>query len=200
MTPSRATLLLLVLTAPASAAPAPLPREKRLAEAHPWSAPVDGLRVRLVAPQKRYRVGETIRLVLEIQNVSGSPITLVGPRLFPVITDKIRPGWGITAKEVGKDLYDATLTAGRPRGALRRLGAGATFRVEVAAGGELAERLRRGVKRDDESRLEGLYCRASEMPGVYEFRATYSCEPSARAGTWNGESLMSPPVLITLED
>src|SRR5262249_41415601 len=138
--PLRVALLLLTLSALATAAPAPLPREKRLAEPHPWSAPVDGLRIRLMAPQTRYRVGDTVRLVLEIQNVSGSTLTLEKPRLSRFIDPPSygSRGWAITAEKL--DRGDGLEKDQRMLGAegmelvnLVRLEAGGTLRIEIDA-------------------------------------------------------------------
>src|SRR5262245_36245212 len=101
----RATLLLLLLSALATAAPAPLARQKREADSQGWSKPVDSVRARLVAPQTRYRVGETVQLVLEIQNVSSSAVAIEEPDLSYSITspDDESGGWAITSVRVEKD-------------------------------------------------------------------------------------------------
>src|SRR5262245_17447043 len=100
MTAMRAMLVLISLAALLPAAPAPLPREKRHAEPGGWSQTVDGLRVRLLAPQNRYRVGETVRLVMEIQNASDRPRSLEEPDLSYAVSDpRSAPvGWSITSE------------------------------------------------------------------------------------------------------
>ena len=70
---TRAMPVLILLPALLPAAPAPLPRQARHAEPGGWSQTVDGLRVRLLAQRIRYRAGETVRLVMEIQNASDRP-------------------------------------------------------------------------------------------------------------------------------
>src|SRR5688500_17118992 len=102
MTPLRAALLLLFLPALATAAPAPLPRQKKDADARGWSAAVEGLRIRLVAPHPRCRAGEAVRLVLEIQNVGGSTLTLEAPHLSSYVDapGHASPGWALTGEKI----------------------------------------------------------------------------------------------------
>src|SRR5262245_52130156 len=89
MSAARSAFLLACLSLPGistgvGAAPAPFPRPNP-ADEKSWSQPVDGLRFRLVAPKTRLRVGEPIRLVLEIQNVGKGPAILEDPELLPMI-------------------------------------------------------------------------------------------------------------------
>jgi len=202
MTLPRATLLLLFLPALACAAPAPLPRDKRHPEWHPWSAPVDGLSIRLLAKQKRYRADDPIRLVLEVRNVGDSPLTLEAPVLSREVDrpNDRSPGWRLTGER--KDREDERLLyllmrplERRPAQGLVRLEAGGALRVEIV--------VTRGG--DDEGDQKGgrqhLRFLDLEAPAAYELRAVFSRHPKgvARKGVWNGESLKSPPVRIEIE-
>src|SRR3954447_22375613 len=91
----RAILLLVLLPALAPAAPAPFPRERRDPDARTWSKPVDGLRVRLLAHRTRGRRGETVRLTMEIQNVSNSDLFLEDPHLRHTVSPSAPRGWAV---------------------------------------------------------------------------------------------------------
>jgi hypothetical protein len=205
MTLPRATLLLLFLPALADAAPAPLPREKRHAESNPWSAPVDGLRVRLIARQKRYRAGDTVRLVLEIQNVSGSDRAIAGPELHPTITERSPPGWSITcSREGGGVSRRRGLEDLKRESEWNKLPAGGTLRLEIAARAGWDEEKRQDrLKVEDEPRLEELHFPDGDTAGVYVLRAVFAPEGRGREiapkGTWGTTSLVSPPVWIEME-
>src|SRR5687767_2931696 len=141
MTPLRAILLLLCLAAFAPAAPAPFPRDRKPAESNPWSKPVDGLRIRLVAKQGRYRAGHTVRLVMEIQNVRGTAMSTEEPYLSSRISppDEKPLGWAITAEKMEKegrkrDCRDRKCCDEAKRcSAFTLLGPGETIRFEIKA-------------------------------------------------------------------
>src|SRR5262245_42397178 len=127
----RATFLLLLLSALLSAAPSPLPRPKKQ-ETGGWSQPVDGLRVRLLAPRTRYRVGDAVRLALELQNVSGSPLVIEEPELWPAVFVRGVPErWAISAERLGEARRVTVKRQCNLPGPLRRLDAGATLRIEI---------------------------------------------------------------------
>jgi len=203
----RTALPLLLLSALATAAPAPLPREKRMAEPGGWSKPVEGLRARLVAKQTRYRAGDVVRLMLEIQNVSGSTLAIDEPKLYHYVAapDQRSSGWVITAERAQESVE--TLERGpkllellKDRSAVRKLDAGATLRIEIAASSRLMEQLKQPEDKD-EPRRQDLHFSDGDVPGVYELRVTYrrgSERRKFREGGWNGESLTSPPVRIEI--
>src|SRR5690348_1191566 len=89
-----ATLLLIFLSPLLRAAPAPLPRANRHPEPGGWSKVVGGLRVRLIATRTDYRVGDTVRLTLEIQNVTTSSVTIEEPHLAREVTTPERTSGG----------------------------------------------------------------------------------------------------------
>lgn len=202
---SHAASLLVLLPALLPAAPAPFVREKK-PEPGGWSKPVDGIRVRLVAPQTRYRVGEEIRLVLEIQNVSGGTLAIEEPELYPLVSRQATPGWTITSKREGRhrarEEEDVLL---KRLGALRRLAGGATLRVEITAKGGEEMKQQEALAEDEEPRRQELYFPDGDVPGVYQFRVTYSRGPRGKAKVfrdleegWNPDLLESPPVRIEL--
>jgi hypothetical protein len=92
MSHPRLILLLACLAGPAGAAPAPFPRENP-PDARSWSNPVDGLRFRLVATRTRWRVGEPISLVLEVQNAGAAPAVIQEPELLPMISPPGEQPW-----------------------------------------------------------------------------------------------------------
>ena len=206
----RTALLLLFLPALATAAPAPLPREQRHPEPGGWSKPVDGLRVRLVPRRTYYRVGETVRLMLEIQNVSGSALLVEEPEMFQVTTDPtVKPhGWAITStklKENGQADNRRRMQTDemRPMGKLSRLGSGESLRIEIYAGsGSLLARPVSESIEDRESRQQHLYFSDMNTRGVYDFRATFIRETRqmqlCNEEVWFGKELTSPPVRIEL--
>jgi hypothetical protein len=205
----RATLLTAFLPALLPAAPAPLPRQKRRAEPGGWSQTIDGLRVRLLAPRTRYRVGETVRLVLEIQNVSDRQRAIEEPHLSHAIQDpRSAPGgWAITSerradkegwrRRRGRELWDEAKRSPERT----KLPAGQTLRIEIEATDEL--RYKKLVEREkDEPRKEELYYPDASGPGVYDLRATFTPETRrrrVREGGWPGQPLTTPPVRIELE-
>jgi hypothetical protein len=205
----RATLLLPLLVALAPAAPAPFPRERRDPDARTWSKPVDGLRVRFVALRTNYRVGETVRLMLEIQNVSDAPLTTFPNLNRSVSNPGAAPsGWAITCERTVA--YERLTQAAKEIEELTRLcepvrlPAGAILRIEIRANsGKLAERNVQLLE-EGEPRRENLYFSAADTPGVYELRATFRREPRKRDYThklaWSGKALMSPPVKIELHE
>jgi hypothetical protein len=194
----RATVLLAVLPALATAAPAPLPRATKSSEPGGWSKPVEGLRVRLLAPQTRYRVGETIRLVLEIQNVSGGALVIEEPDLHRVVSGREADGWAITSERRGKGRDRKEVEELKRARDLRRLAAGATLRIEIEARGggevkELEKLIEEGPRRLD------LHFPDGDVPGDYDFRVTFARgRRKLISGGWNGDSLTSPPVRIEL--
>lgn len=201
MSMPRAILVLLCLSAFAPAVPAPFPRERKAADARGWSEPAGGLRIRLRAHRTRYRAGEPIRLTLEIQNVSGSALTLAEPDLHPCVAARRVPGWAIIRESHGKGREEEEIDRLRRRNPWHRLGAGETLRVEIAAkGGEWQEK----VKGDSDAESpQYLHFTDGETPGVYDLRATFTPDPQQRTfvrkGVWAGYDLTSPPVRIVLE-
>jgi len=200
----RMAWLFLLLPALATAAPAPLPREQRHPEPGGWSKPVDGLRVRLLSPQTRYRVGDAVRLVLEIQNVSGSDLAIEEPHLHGSISGRAAAGWSIVGERDGRE--------GCPReaaleklleSAWHNLEAGRTLRIEIAATGGEAKELKKELLRDeDEPRRQDLYFPDGDRAGVYVLRVAFTPERGrevVRRGGWGAKSLVSPPVRIELE-
>jgi hypothetical protein len=205
----RASFLLTVLPALAVAAPAPFPRERRDADAHGWSKPVDGLRVRLLAHKKSYRVGETVRLTLEIQNVGDSRLVLEEPHLSRSIDAPGQSfGWAITcesARDSGRADERALdrIRKIQPMRDLVRMSAGEILRIEILAkhGDRQLEKLK--LLADDEPRQEELYFSEADAPGVYELRATFRRSPRVWRETnkraWSAPALTSPPVRIALQ-
>jgi hypothetical protein len=204
----RAVLALVFLPALLPAAPAPLPRQNRRAEPGGWSQTVDGLRVRLLAPRTRYRVGETVRLVLEIQNVSDKARAIDEPDLSPSIHDprSAPAGWSITSErradrdELRRDRR-LVWVAKKPLSGVTLLGAGRTLRIEIDAGRDVIEKAR-AAREKDEPRKEELYYPDASEPGVYDLRAAFtlgSRKEVAHKGGWPGQPLTTPPVRIELE-
>jgi hypothetical protein len=204
----RAIVLLALLPALAPAAPAPFPRERRAADAG-WSQVVDGLRVRLVAAKKSYRVGETVRLTLEIQNVRGSALAIEEPYLSRLVCDPAETtnGWAITCEKRFECQHNPRVRS-RPIEVMKRVDSyallppGGTLRIEVRAqSGRLLEEMRRARKKG-ESRQERLYLSDADEPGAYEFRLTFRRDPDRRQAVvnkgWYGDALTSPPVTIEL--
>jgi hypothetical protein len=210
MTLPRAMLVLIFLPALLPAAPAPLPRQKRTPDGGGWSSTINGLRVRLVAPQTRYRVGETVRLVLEVQNVSDRALTIEEPGLSHSIRDpeSARDGWAITSElKAGKGelrrVQHRVLWERKQRaGEFVKLRAGGTLRIEIEAARELSEK-RLALRRKDEARKEQLYYPDASEPGVYELRASFRPSPRAlddeSARGWPGQALKTPPVRIEIQ-
>jgi hypothetical protein len=200
----RPTLLFLFLPALATAAPAPLARESRRAEPGGWSKPVDGLRVRLIAPQTRYRVGDTVRLVLEIQNVSGSALAFEEPYLGWSISDRAAAGWSITCERHGRNACPREAFKELKRlSEWRKLPAGRTLRVEITAKAELEEKKLERARGEDESCHQELSFPDGDTAGVCVLRARFTPEQERRRevirGGWGANSLVSPPVRIELE-
>src|SRR5262249_8469829 len=146
----RTTLLFLLLPALATAAPAPLPREKRMAEPGGGSKPVDGLRIRLLAPQTRDRAGGTVPLGLESQNVSGARRAVEEPHLSWSISDRASAGWSITCDRDGRGCPRAAFKELKRMSEWRKLPAGRTLRVEITAKAELQETKLQEMKREEE--------------------------------------------------
>src|SRR5262245_27386627 len=206
MTMSRAILLLTCLPVFAPAAPAPFIRERKPADNQGWSKPVDGLRVRLIAHRTRYRAGESVRLLLEIQNVSGSGMTIEEPDLSPIVSASAEAGWSITYSRLGRaDRECEKIMRMKRESALRKFAAGATLRVEITthAGGMLAEKEKKSDS-DEEPRRQDVFFSQVDTPGVYELRATFSPrerrgEVDVKGGRWGKNSLTSPPVRIEIQ-
>jgi hypothetical protein len=211
----RAIFLLAFLPALAQAAPAPFPRERKDADARGWSKPVDGLRVRLVAQRARYRVGEAVRLTLEIQNVGDSVLVMEDPHLSRSISTPgdSSLGWAITcerASESGrldKRLHKVRkeIEELRRMRDLIRLAAGEILRIEIhAEHGKLAEQKMKKLLEDGEPRQEDLRLSDADTPGVYELRATFRRDSRVREvvhkRAWSGKALTSPPVRIELHE
>jgi hypothetical protein len=207
----RAIVLLAFLPALAPAAPAPFPRERREADAGGWSRPVDGLRVRLVAHSMRYRLGETVRLTLEIQNVGTSVVAIEDPRLSRSISTPRNSslGWAITcerASESGRSdrhLRDEIKPLRTVRGVVR-LAAGETLRIEIHAKHGSREQESLKLLEEGEPRQENLYFSGAAAPGRYELRASFRHDPRQREEVikqaWSGKALTSPPVRIELHE
>jgi hypothetical protein len=51
-----------------------------------WSEPADGVRARLTSAKARYRVGEALRLTLELEEPGGRARSLDAPRFLPMIS------------------------------------------------------------------------------------------------------------------
>jgi len=191
---------LFFLPALATAAPAPLPRENKRADPNPWSAPVDGLRVCLTAPQKYHRVGDAVGLVLEIQNVSGAPLRLFRPDLPGCVfaPGDVPQAWSISGERAADKREELRRThrvlAGRIFDPVR-LEAGGTLRIEID--------VTRGPRSQRKDGVRRLNLRFPELdtPGVYSMRAVFSRDlvGGSGKGIWNGELLESPPVRIVLE-
>src|SRR5262245_59529784 len=131
---TRATLLLFFLPALVPAAPAPLPRVRKPRETGGWSKPVDGLRVRLVARQRCFRVGDAVRLMLELQNVSDKPLEIEDPELWPSISGSGRSGWAIIGQKRDRQLREhEVIDQWKGASTSTRLRPGATLRIEITA-------------------------------------------------------------------
>jgi hypothetical protein len=167
------------------------------------------MRVRLTAPRTRYRAGETVRLVLEIQNVSDKARAIEEPDLSPVIEDPdaAADGWAITA--AWKSDEPQIIRGGRfAWKRMRRerdvalLGVGQTLRIEIEAVGDLLEKKLEKQRREDEPRKEELYFPDAKTPGVWELRATFT-PPTRRKRAqergWPGQPLTTPPVRIEIQ-
>jgi hypothetical protein len=210
MTLPRALLVLIFLPTILPAAPAPLPRQKRTPDGGGWSGTVNGLRVRLTARQGRYLVGDTVRLVLEIQNASDRARTIEAPDLSHSIRgpESARDGWSITSeRKAGKGElrreHLRVLREGKQRGSeFAKLRAGETLRIEIDAATELRQH-KLALRRGDEARKEQLYYPDAAEPGTYELRASFRPSPRAMddesARTWPGQALKTPPVRIVIQ-
>ena len=205
----RATLLLTLLPALAPAAPAPFPRERRDPDAHVWSKPVDGLRVRLVAHGTRYRLGDTVRLTLEIQNVSNSELFLDDPHLRHTVSPSAPRGWAITGVRAAgsgqreKSLHKQLAEVGRRLDAVR-LRPGQTHRIEIHAATGLHE-AKMELLDEGQPRRQDTYFSDAHAPGLYELRATFRREArkwgsAVKKGWWPGDTLESLPVRIELHE
>jgi hypothetical protein len=201
----RAALLLTVLPALALAAPAPFPRERRDPDAHTWSKPVDGLRVRLVVHSMRYRLGETVRLMLVVQNVSGS-VLLEDPHLRPTVHPVAPRGWGITGARAGDsnhlEMRYHKMLEDLSRPGVVRLPAGHVYCIEIHVDAGLTEKKLELVE-EGQPRRQDVYFPDADTPGTYELRATFRRDSQRRGsvvkkGYWSGVALTSPPVTIEL--
>src|SRR5689334_12998973 len=133
---SRALLLLCCLAAGGIAAPAPLARrERQPTEVSGWSAIVDGLRVRLVAEKASYKAGETIRMVMEIQNARSTALSLSDPSLASSVypPDRAPPGWSITGMRVDPEQTRCRRSSeeSKRESAWTLLPAGESIRIEI---------------------------------------------------------------------
>jgi hypothetical protein len=205
----RATLLLTALPALATAAPAPFPRERKAADVG-WSKPVDGLRVRMVAHKASYRVGETIRLTLEIQNVRDTAMAIEDPYLSGMVRDpaSTQSGWSVTCEKRVECLHNPherfkMLEELKRVDSYTLLAAGEKLRIEVRAqGGRLLEARKERARRRGEPIQARLYLSDADEPGVYEFRLTFRRDERLRERVltkgWYGDAVTSPPVTIEL--
>jgi hypothetical protein len=200
----RASLVVLCLAPPlAVAAPAPTwPRPKRDAEPHPWGEPVAGLRARLVPAVSRCPLGGPFRLYLELQNVSGHELSLVEPYLPSYVShpnDGRVHDWVIAARRLG-DEHEG----GRPGRAkmyphvLTRLGAGKTLRIEVTVCAHDKFDLLPDPPEDDQQRRTGMSF-DGDVPGTYEFCASFRRSSRGHEKAWDGDRLSTRPVRIELE-
>jgi hypothetical protein len=199
----RSTVLLCCLAGFVTAAPAPSPRRERPAsEEYTWSQPVNGLRARLVAPKKRYAMGDTVRLVLEVQNVTDRPVELGEPRLglpsWILPPDEERYGWSVTGEQVDRregQLEERKRRLIRDQGSLVlvTLRAGGTYRIHLdihTGSSEPKERTKRG----EDERADLFFPDATE-PGTYLFRVRYD---GNRGDDVERRPVLSPPVIVEL--
>jgi hypothetical protein len=167
-----------LLAAPALAAP--IPDEAKFVG---WSEPADGVRVRLTTAKVKYKVGEPLKLTLELCEVAGKNRLLAEPELEPIISyPRSHPyrsddfPWVITADRVGgnpKVLWDRRAT-GRKDAAEVRLAAGTTYRVEITTLPPGTEPPPDRAREKGEPQLEVLEFAAAGESGAYSLRATYA--------------------------
>jgi hypothetical protein len=202
----RATLALLCLAGLSLAAPAPLPqRPKRGEESYPWGGAGGGLRMRLVPADRRARVGEPVRLYLEVQNVSGRQLIADVP-VLPSYVDREQDdppsGWGVRAARVGSERERVMVTRRVQMKLVRelyRFAPGQTLRCAITLSSDHGERRADERVREDEDRKAQMYFRGAAAPGTYEFRVTFRRPPINRRqqeGVWDGDGLDSPPVRV----
>jgi hypothetical protein len=199
-------LVVCLLAVPGLAAAAPIPE---VVADRDWSAPADGVRARLTTAQARYRVGESVRLTLELQEVGGRDRRLDPPRLMPVIS---YPGshpyrehdfpWVVSCDRDGgnpKVFWNRRQTA-RTLDHNVRLARGGTYRVEITALPAGTEPPPDRPMKEGEPRRETVEFMAAREPGTYRLRATFTrpAEPDRRPGPadWTARRLRTPDVRV----
>lgn len=177
-----------------------------------WSKPVEGLRIRLLSAKEKYRVGESLVLTLEVQNVSKGPLLLETPQVMPVIS---YPG----SNPFGKGTFPWVITCEVPNAAtcilwsrrqalrsasdLNRLAPGETLRLRIDTlpmNKEFeADRIR---KAGEPVRVQAHFV-GTNFPAVYLLRTTFrrgDKEAIRDDGTgprhWTGKLLEAPVVRI----
>lgn len=217
--PSNWSPILAAAAAVAAIAPAASGHEKNAPRPQPvagsreaWSEPVEGLRARLLTAKAQYKVGESLELTLEVQNVSKGPLLLETPQVMPVISF---PG----SNPYGKGTFPWVITCEVPNSAtcilwggrqmlpsapdLNRLSPGETLRLRIdtlAMHKEFeADRIR---KAGEPVRVQAHFVGTNE-PAVYLLRATFrrpEKEAKREEGRgpryWSGERLEAPVVRI----
>src|SRR5262249_13362718 len=114
-------------------------------------------------------------------------------------------GWAITAARVEdgvRTFEPRKQLLELKRASLRKLDAGATLRIEIAASTE--SMAKKELEKDsDEPRRQDLHFPDGDGGGVYELRVTSGGGSERRKvleGDWDGESLTSPPVRIEMRE
>jgi hypothetical protein len=209
----RLAFLLAFLALPVFAAPAPFPRKKESTNAGAWSEPVAGLRVRLIAPAKKCKVGEPILLTLEIQNAGATRLSVEDPRFLPVVTapaSHFHRGrhfpWAITCEPLAKPKRRGDLEKQiDPLNAWCLLPPGKTLRIQITItprDSEDVEEAKQGARKAEERR-ENLTFVGDTRPGIYKLCASFSRptkNSKPRKGEWVGGDLKSRPVTIEVVD
>lgn len=198
-------LAVCLLAAPALAAP--IPDDAKFAG---WSAPADGVRARLTSARAKYKVGEPLRLTLELCEVGGRNRLLAAPEFMPMIAyPKSHPfgdhdfPWVVTADRVGGNpqVLWARQAVVRRAAEEVRLSRGATYRVEIATLPRGAEPPPDRPREKGEPRREALELAVADA-GAYLLRATFTRPPGPKvdpAGDdWWPARLDTPAVRVEL--
>jgi hypothetical protein len=192
----------------------PAVRTAAPADKAPWGQPAEGIRVRLLSRETKYKVGEPLVLALEIQNVSKAEVSLKEPHLMPVISypdnhpyGKHSYTWVITCEIPGGNpciCWDARQELQRVPSRLR-LKPGETYRVAVE-GVSLRKEFdpERSGKRGEPQR-DMVHFVGADEPGVYLLKATFARrdmglkqKAGGEEGTWSAERLETPEIRVEM--
>lgn len=183
----------------------PEPATQPSADNGRWSATVEGLRMRLVAPDGQVTVNKDFELRMLIQNLSDKPISTRQPFFLSVIRDPVEhPGgkheadWSssvITARwphrlKHGWNWHSDSRTEMVVTSVLQP-GATRTVLVRVAGPGQAAEALSKGAPQ-----TETMHFLYHSLPGTYLLTATYAVPPGT-PNVWTG-TLVAPSVAVEL--
>lgn len=186
--------------------------EPKAGQTGAWSAPVEGVRVRLVSEKGDYKAGEALALRLELQNVTERRLLIHEPQLMPLICP---PGdhpygeghgfpWIISTEPVGRKIHIhwAKQQVQHAASALRVLAPGATHTVLIRGVARERKDVATRMRREGEPQRETVRFVFGRMPGKYDLRATFRAaaghQPARGDTFWRARSIATPPITIRI--